>query len=474
MDARASAPSVEADRVTPYLGFLFVLLSTTTLFDGFDAAMMSLASADVRATLGLSRGEWSLVYGVYKIGVVLSFVFLLSADRFGRRALMMVTVAGFTIFTGLTALARDAFEFTACQLLARIFLTAEYALAIIMVGEEFPARYRGRAIAVLTSLATVGVVAMAKLHPFILLEEGAPGNAVHDAGQAAVAWLQTLVGRPVDGASWRVLYLYGVAPLVLIAGLRIGMRETRRYEAAARERAPSRGWRQTLANALVPWRPEYRRRTAIVALLWNCVYMVTSPAVAYWVIYAREDLRFGAHTVGDVIFWAYVAGVGGHVVAGWAIDRFGRKRTCAASYGVAAITLIGLFHTQSMVGQYVWHIATVFCFLAATTATHVYASELFPTEIRATGYGWASNCFGRITEIATPLLVGLYVDSLGIPWSVTTVAFGPILGAILVLRYAPETKGMTLEEIQAALAPPNRAEAAGEWTAPAQSPIVPR
>ncbi|RIK96577.1 MAG: hypothetical protein DCC71_22315 [Proteobacteria bacterium] len=462
------APALEAERLSPYLAFLFALLSTATLFDGFDAAMMSLASADVRATLDISRGEWSTVYGVYKIGVVLSFVFLLSADRFGRRSLMMVTVAGFTIFTGLTALARDAWEFTVCQLLARIFLTAEYALAIIMVGEEFPARFRGRAIAVLTSLATVGVLAIAKLQPFILLEDGAAGNWLHDAGAAAVAWLQRAAGRPVDGADWRILYLFGVAPLVLVAGLRVGMRETRRFEAAqaAAAQRPAAG---LLANALLPWRPEYRRRTAIVALLWNCVYMVTSPAVAYWVIYAREDLGFSPHTVGDVIFWAYVAGVGGHVAAGWAIDRFGRRNTCAASYVLAAITLVGLFHTQSMLGQYVWHISTVFCFLAATTATHVYASELFPTEIRATGYGWASNFFGRVTEIATPLLVGLFVDRLGIPWSVTTVAFGPILGAILVLRFAPETRGMTLEQIQEALGAPQ--PAAARAAEPVQAPV---
>ncbi len=466
---RAPAPpSLEADRLTPYLGFLFALLSTATLFDGFDAAMMSLASADVRATLEISRGEWSTLYGVYKIGVVLSFVLLLSADRFGRRTLMMVTVEGFTIFTGLTALARDATEFTVCQLLARIFLSAEYALAVIMVGEEFPARLRGRAIAVLTSLATVGVLAIAKLQPSVLLEDGAPGNWLHDAGQSVVAWLQTQAGRPVDGADWRILYLFGVAPLILVAFLRVGMRETRRFE-AVQQTASGGGVRAVLRNALIPWRREYRKRTAIVALLWNCVYMVTSPAVAYWVIYAREDLGFSAHTVGDVIFWAYVAGVGGHVTAGWAIDRFGRKRTCAVSYVLASLTLIGLFHTQSMFGQYAWHIATVFCFLAAATATHVYASELVPTEIRATGYGWASNFFGRVTEIGVPLLIALYVDRLGIPWSVTTVAFGPILGALLILRYAPETRGMTLEQIQEALAMP-APESGG---APARAAEVP-
>ena len=87
--------------------------------------------------------------------------------------MMLLTVLGFTVFNGLTAFVADKWEFTACQTLARLFLTAEYSLAVIMVGEEFPARLRGRAIAVLISLATVGVMAMAKLQPFVLLPEGA-------------------------------------------------------------------------------------------------------------------------------------------------------------------------------------------------------------------------------------------------------------------------------------------------------------
>jgi hypothetical protein len=31
------------------------------------------------------------------------------------------------------------------------------------------------------------------------------------------------------------------------------------------------------------------------------------------------------------------------------------------------------------------------------------------------------------------------------------VAIGPILGALLVIKYAPETKGLSLEEIQEVL-----------------------
>jgi len=443
---------LEDERLARYHGFLFVLLSTATLFDGFDAAMMTFAAPDVRRTLGISLGEWSTIYGLCRLGMIASFFFLLQADRFGRRAMMMITVVGFTVATGLTALADTKVEFALCQFFARLFLTAEYALAIIMVGEEFPARWRGRAIAVLTSFATLGVVGMAKLQPFVLLEDGAPGNALHDAGAGAVAWLQQLVGRPADGASWRVLYAMGLVPLLLVFGLRIGMRETRRFE-EARAAAPPTSWRQHLANARIPWQPRYRRRTTIVAVLWNCVHLVVAPAVAFWMIYAREELGMSPAQAGDIVFWGYAVGVLGHVAGGVLIDRIGRKWTCAAFYILGAVGITFLFQTTTMFGQYFWHIFTVFCFLAAITATHVYASELFPTEIRATGYGWTTNLFGRVTEVAVPLLVGTFIATLGISWSVTVVAFGPILGALIVLKWAPETKGLTLEQIEAALAP---------------------
>ena len=39
-----------------------------------------------------------------------------------------------------------------------------------------------------------------------------------------------------------------------------------------------------------------------------------------------------------------------------------------------------------------------------------------------------------------------------VPAAIAVVAVGPVLGALLVMRYAPETKGLTLEEVQEQLA----------------------
>ena len=453
-DGRSVSASLEVDKMTPYLWFLFLLLSTATLFDGFDSGMLSFAAPESRRTLEIDLSEWGLVNSVIRLGVMASFVFLLYADRFGRRNLMLVTVLGFTVFNGLTAFVTDKYQFVLCQMFSRLFLTAEYSLAVIMAGEEFPARYRGRAIAILTSLATVGVMLMAKgVQPFVLLTEGAESNWLHGLGSGIVAWVQGALGLAQDGENWRALYVLGFFPLFLIVVLRVAMRETRRFSAIqqAEQALPVRkrlGLRELLRQAAIPWQKQYRRRTAIVTLLWNSVHIVTGPSVVYYVIFARENLGLSPHSVGDIVFYGYFGGTAGHFVAAWAIERLGRKRTCSAFYVLAAISIAMLYQDTRLVGQYIWMISTVFSFGAANTATHVYASELFPTSIRATGYAWTTNLTGRITEVVTPAIIGALIYFVGISWSITFVAIGPILGAVLVMKYAPETRGLTLEQIQ--------------------------
>ncbi|MCS5637984.1 MAG: MFS transporter [Myxococcota bacterium] len=445
---------LEADKVTPYLASLFALLSTATLFDGFDAAMFSFAAPDVRETLGISRNEWGMVSGLTRMGVMVSFLFLLSADRLGRRMVMMVTISGFAIANGLTAFVTTKEGFIVAQFFARIFLTAEYALAVIMIGEEYPARFRGRAIAILTSLSTVGVMLMAKIQPHVLIQKGETGGWLYDFGMGLVLFGQDLLGLDPSTENWRSLYVLGAVPLVLVIGLRFTVRETRRFEARDKEPTPGHegesSFRRHWRNAKLPWTKRYRARTAIVALLWNCAHIVTAPSVVYWVIFAREDLGLTTSQVGDIVFWGYGGGVAGHFVAGWLIDSVGRKRTCAGFYVLAAISIFWLYHHPTLAGQYFWMIATVFCFGAAMTATHVYASELFPTEIRATGYGWTTNFLGRVTEVITPMAIGALLIPLqdDIPAAIAIVAVGPILGAIAVMRFAPETRGLTLEEVQ--------------------------
>jgi putative MFS transporter len=441
----------ERERFTLYHGTLLLLLGFTTMYEGFDASMLTLASVDVRETLDIGRDEWGWLYAVTRAGVVASFFFLMCADRWGRRSLLLVTVAGFAIASGATAFVETKEAFTFWQTLARLFLTAQFGLAVIIGGEELPAHLRGTGITILTAFATVGTVAMAKASPLFLLLDGAPGNPVDDFAMGLVALGNGLLGLEHDGAHWRGLYLVGAVPLIFLPVLALGVRETRRFREIAAGRTELRLAATVAAQFSEARRllePRYRPRFLVVVLLWNCVYLVIAPAVAFWAIYAREEVGMTPAQVGDVVMWAYIAGAFGHLLAGQLVDRIGRKITCALFYAIAAVCIVGLFQTTTTPGQYFWHISTVFFFNCAIGATHVYASELFPTELRATGYGWTTNLFGRGTEVITPIVIGLMIPILGISWSVTWMAFGPILGALLVLYFAPETRGLTLEQIQ--------------------------
>ncbi len=467
----AAAPKESFSR---YHITLLALLGIATLYEGFDASMLTLASVDVRRTLGIETSEWGTLYGWTRVGLIGSFFLLMFADRFGRRLMLLLTVAGFALTSGATAFSQTKFEFITWQTFARLFLTAQYGLAIIIAGEELPAALRARGITFLTSLAAIGTVLTAQVMPFFLLEakpgESFPvGNWAHDGSLALVARLSSWLALPFDGAHWRGLYLVGATPLLLLPFLMAGVRETQRYleVAAARgDRTLGEVFHDQFRAAAQLFAPRYRRRFFTVALLWNCVYLVVAPSVAYWSIYAREEVGMSIQQVTNVITVAYVFGAFGHLVSGQLVDRVGRKATCAGFFALGAVAIVMLFHTRSVAGQYVWHISTVFLLNAAIGATHVYASELFPTALRATGYGWSTNFFGRATEFV-PVLIGLLIaQGLTITGAITIVGIGPILGALLIAKFALETRGLTLEEIQTKL---DAESEAGASKAPARS-----
>ena len=94
----------------------------------------------------------------------------------------------------------------------------------------------------------------------------------------------------------------------------------------------------------------------------------------------------------------------------------------------------------------------VFSFFNAmyTTLTGLYPAEVFPTEIRGIGTGFA----------AAVSRVGAGIGTFLLPWSMTNLGSGPTMliaagiaavGAGLSQWLAPETKGKSLTETAAAM-----------------------
>ena len=117
----AGASAEDADRKSIHLGFLgrtppftkrqrrvFWIASTAGFFDQYDRALLSLALKQIQTGLKIAESQLGAVLSIIRLGYLLSLLMTPFADVFGRRRLLLYTVFGYTIFTGLIAIAPDA------------------------------------------------------------------------------------------------------------------------------------------------------------------------------------------------------------------------------------------------------------------------------------------------------------------------------------------------------------------------------
>ena len=82
-------------------------------------------------------------------------------------------------------------------------------------------------------------------------------------------------------------------------------------------------------------------------------------------------------------------------------------------------------------------------------AVYAYGTELYPTEARGSGVGWAA-AFGRVGAMTAPFVVGLIYQSYGKVSgyrSFLACSQESLSVALSVLILGVETKGKTLDEL---------------------------
>ncbi len=135
------------------------------------------------------------------------------------------------------------------------------------------------------------------------------------------------------------------------------------------------------------------------------------------------------------------------------IDKLGRKQLMyMGSLGyIISLSLVSIAFYFGWSGMAV--AMFLFIFIAAHaigqgTVIWVFISEIFPTHLRANGQAFGSSTHWVLAAII-PSLVPLLFSSIGGSMVFAIFAFMMILQLIFVWRVMPETKGKTLEEINA-------------------------
>ncbi len=406
-----------SEPLTDYQKKLFLFLGVATFFEGYDFIALSQVLPKLRVAFDLEPAWAGYLVGMVNVGAVLAFFLVRLADRWGRRRLLTITIAGYTAFTLLSGFAPNVYAFALLQLFARVFLLAEWALSMVIAAEEFPAGKRGLMIGFLQGINGVGSVVCALLVP-VLVPEAHPEQ-------------------------WRRVYFVAVVPLLLLAYARRGLKETRRFEMQARsERA------RPLAYI---WSTPYRGRMLQLGAIWFVSYIAAQNATSLWNEHAANELGFTTQQVGLAI--AIAAGVSMPLVfgVGKLIDRIGRRRGAAIVYAVGAAGTYFCFTLEGFWPVTCALVLGIFGAQAYLPVLNAYTAELFPTDLRGDAFGWCNNLLGRIAYVGAPVVVGGIVGATGLGYGpiVAATSIFPLVALALVYALLPETQNRELEETAA-------------------------
>ena len=173
---------------------VWVLAAATFLifFQAFMVAPLIPRLADVfgvRArTIGLIVPAYLIPYGVATL------VYGPLSDRFGRAPVMLASLLGFTLITGLTALAWSAPAMLWLRLLTGLIASGVVPLALALIGDLFPYQARGRALGWLFGAMAGGMAfgstTGAVLEPFITWRGLFLGTSALSGAVLVGLWLQ--------------------------------------------------------------------------------------------------------------------------------------------------------------------------------------------------------------------------------------------------------------------------------------------
>ena len=385
--------------------WLLFLLGVACFTEGYDFNALIVALPHLRETFGLSRSVADLwVAGVY-LGAGPALWLGRRADRQGRRNVLLLAVAGYSLCSVATALAPDIGVFVAMQFLARCFLTVQVAVAWTVAAEELPPQSRGFGFGILALASALGT------------------------GWGAI--LEASVISPL-GASWRWIYAASLPLALVLILLRRSLPESERYE-----RLVASGRAHGMARALLE--PPHRNRLLLIC--GTVVFSnLTTQATVFAVDYMQTDRHLGTSAANLVLVAAGAICLPVLTGAGRLSDRLGRRPVCAAALvvQVAGITLFFNVATTTPLLLATLALTYVGVFGSWTTGS-AFGVEAFPTALRATA-GAAVTMAKLVGQCASFIVSAILLRSVSNPGLVVLLlALGPLLAAVVVGRYFPET-----------------------------------
>lgn len=437
-------PTSWREGVTPYQWLVLLVAWLGWVFDSMDAtiyaivlhpALEDLLTASGGAgpvspdaigpeAIGPEAIGWygGIIFSIFLIGWAIGGVlFGVVADHLGRTKTLIITILIYAVFTGAAALSQTWWHLALYRFVTALGIGGEWAAGASLVAEVWPEEKRAKAAGVLQSAWAVGFFLAAALN--LLLR----------------------------GYGWRVLFLVGVLPALVALMVRLWVQEPERWvRAHAQELSSGKTGRVKLPEL---FQGTFRRATLVGSML-AFVAVFGLWGATNWtptLVRALPEMQgLDRSTLSSKVSYAIMALNAGALIGYLSFaplaDRFGRRPVFALMCSGSLVMLPITFLTPHAYAHVLLLLPVLGFFNNGIfTGFPIYLPELYPTRIRATGAGFCFNA-GRVLASIAPFLTGFLVTSLGsFGRAASAIALIYLVG-LLVLPFAPETRGRPLPD----------------------------
>ena len=437
-------------RVTPHLLRSALVAALGSFLFGFDTAVISGTTDALRSRFVLDSSQLGLTVASALVGTIFGSIGAgRPAERYGRRPLFLAVAALYFVSAAGCGIAWDWLSLVIFRLIGGIGVGAASVVAPMYIAEISPAAFRGRLVALSQFNVVAGILA-AYFSNYLIAD---------------------LVGGP-ETSAWRWMLGIEAFPAAVFYALALRIPESPRWLVKQHRRAEAESILGEMGNeqpvALVNeiaeslheesvsaseplFHGKYARPIGLAVMVASFNQLAGINALIY---YTADIFKMAGAERTSALLQSVIIGLTNLVftmVAMTVIDRFGRKRLLligalglAACLGVTAWAFHNGMGGTLVLASLIGYIA--FFAFSQGSVIWVYISEIFPNRVRARGQAlgsfthwfWAavvSWTFPVIAERSGAAAFGFFAVMM-------------LLQFVLVLALLPETKGISLEQIQ--------------------------
>src|SRR5690349_15399528 len=363
------------------------------------------------------------------------------SDRFGRRFIYQFNLLLFGIFTILGALAPNVTVLVICRFIAGLGLGAEQPLAFAYAGEYSPKRIRGRILAIVHFIGGACVWPLGTALALLL-------GSIFDSPDYVwrSVWLIIGIGALIVWVfrftlpeSPRYLATHGRGQEALVVLNRLGISTPPASSLSTDAASDTKSDPFAIVFSKFPGR-------VVAGMICFTAFFGVAIGLGAWLPNIMNAKGFTITKSIEYTLWMNFAVPCASIWMMYALDRFGRKSTSVVAFVGAAVMAMVFANAATPTQLIVAGFVMTFFVQVAGNAMQIFASEVFPTNARASGFGWAAGVGRLATAFIVPTILWIQ-NGYGLTTVFACLAAVLLIAAVSVTQLGPEARQKGLDEI---------------------------